>query len=447
MENQPKNKPSEWLDKMSQDSWQLELLVSGFSIVLLMGALDALDALQFKLSLVAIDGKESSIILQLGFAILVLSTIIMLINLVLHVLLRGIWISAVGLRSVSGDIDFDYFKFADKFDRFLRRRTGTFDNYIHKLENLCSIVFAFTFMIVFMLLAMGMWLLFLILVIDVVFNNLLEGLLPETLADQIGDTLATLIIASGLAYLIDFITLGWLKRIKWFTRIYYPVYRFYGFLTFARLYRPIYYNLVDNPFGRKLGYLLVPYILLIMVAVNLGIESYPWFPKNTGNLELNTGNYDDLRDEDNLVSEVSLPSKYIGNGYLEVFIRYFPHDNDKLAKLCPDFTPAKKEGFKSGVHFNVAGKKALRQHEADTSLICFGKLYQVSVNDSIYNEPRFRFYEHPNRDEPGLLCILDVSKLTRGEHRLTVKKHTIKDKDNPADFEWTDFASIPFWVE
>ena len=71
-----------------------------------------------------------------------------LINLVLHVLLRGIWISTLGLRYVSGEIDFDKLRLAPRFDRFLRRRIVSFDQYILRLENLCSVIFAFTFLIV-----------------------------------------------------------------------------------------------------------------------------------------------------------------------------------------------------------------------------------------------------------------------------------------------------------
>jgi len=49
----------------------------------------------------------------------------------LHVLLRGFWISAFGY--VSGDIDYDSLKYSPKFTRYLKKRVGSFDKYIATL--------------------------------------------------------------------------------------------------------------------------------------------------------------------------------------------------------------------------------------------------------------------------------------------------------------------------
>ena len=76
---------------------------------------------------------------------------------ILHVFLRGLWISTIGIRYVSGEINFETLNFGLKFDRFLKKRIVSFVTYIEKLEQLCSIVFGFTFLIIFVLISMGLF--------------------------------------------------------------------------------------------------------------------------------------------------------------------------------------------------------------------------------------------------------------------------------------------------
>ena len=63
----------------------------------------------------------------------------LLVNLIFHVVLRGVWISTVGLRYVSEDIDFDVFRLHPRFDRFLRKHVISFDHYIEFDPNFASL--------------------------------------------------------------------------------------------------------------------------------------------------------------------------------------------------------------------------------------------------------------------------------------------------------------------
>ena len=160
MQNNNEKKLTKWLNKLQQESWQLELVISGFSIFLMLGAWQGLKGFARDIELASHGlGNEDSL-LNIGYIVLLGACLFILINLVLHVLLRGIWISTIGLRYVSGDIDFDSLRLAPKFDRLLRRKVGSFDQYILKLENLCSVVFSFTFLIVFMLFSCGFLIMF-----------------------------------------------------------------------------------------------------------------------------------------------------------------------------------------------------------------------------------------------------------------------------------------------
>jgi len=250
-------------------------------------------------------------------------------------------------------------------------------------------------------------------------------------------------------YMIDFITLGWIKRRRWFSKIYYPIYRFYGIITLSALYRPMYYNLIDNKLGKKAGFLLIPYILLVLWVSSLGIDSHVWFPDAPEKTALYKGFYDDLRKEETLVGNASIPSRFVQNGYIELFIRYFPTEDDKSLRLkCPDVKSPKKPGIRSDfvVGFN-SGLQELDKDFPEKSLECLSSIYEISIGDSVFTAPTFRFYNHPNMQEKGIVTTLDVQYLPRGEHQITIRKLKKYRNDGKDSLRLEEFTTFPFWKE
>lgn len=455
MEDQDKSKSklSEWLDQLQLESWQLELLISGFAIFLMAGTLDALDEMNFMQELNDAGLKSRGAALGVGYLILTSACFFIMVNLVLHVLLRGLWISTLGLRYVSGDVDFEKLKLSPKFDAFLRRRIGSFDRYILRLENICSVVFAFTFLIVFMLVGVGLFFFFIIFTIHFIENGL-KDILPETgaVTKTVKWAIRIFFIVfslGGLTYFIDFVTLGWVKRRKWFSKVYFPIYRFFSFLTLSTLYRPIYYNLIDNKFGRRVGFLLVPYLVVLIFILSFKVRSHIWFPDDGGVTVLRKPYYDDLRLEGQRVPSGSLPSKYVKNGYLELFIKYYPWPDDNALKvICPDFRHSKEEGFGTDIVFviDTSGGKPLNPSPPDSALLCLSQLYEISVGDSLFTSPKFYFHEHQNDSERGLLTVLDLNYLPRGPQEISVRKQKTSGLESDSLF-WGDAFTIPFWIE
>lgn len=139
--SQDYNKPAfkKLLQKLQEESWQLELLISGFAIFGLINAYEPL-----KIAIIEATNDRifyRAIIAQVAW----FSCIILLFNLIFHVLLRGLWIGALGLRYVSGDIDYEKLNYSTKFTTYLEKKVGSFDRYIARLENYCSIIFAVSF--------------------------------------------------------------------------------------------------------------------------------------------------------------------------------------------------------------------------------------------------------------------------------------------------------------
>jgi len=444
MENKEKNKLKEWLDKIEQDSWQLELVVTGFSIFLVLGALDSLNEIEPSIQLLNGGMGDLGPFVSISFAILAMALLFVLINLVLHVVLRGLWISAIGLRSVSGDIDFDKLGFSTRFDQFLRRKTGSFDTYIERLENLCSIVFAFTFLVVFVIVSVAIWGLLLAFISDTGMSYL-PGAVGEITV--IGLNIA--LIIGGIIYMLDFVTLGWVKKWRWFSKVYYPFYRFFGFITLAVLYRPMYYNLIDNKLGRRAALLLIPYILTVVWLASLRVDSHVWFTTEKNNHEVIKSHYDDLRADDRLIEAASIPSKFVSKGYLELFIRYNPSQDDRiLKKKCPDVKPPIEPGIHSGFYFDFSGKEDEEQVDfPKLSLDCLSSLYELRINDSLIQQPNYHFFKHPKHEERGLLSLFDVAYLPRGEHEIILRKLVRDTTEGSHALIMKDFVRFPFWKE
>lgn len=285
----------EWLEKLQQESWQLELLISGFAIFGIYQSRTVITDLEFMRNTVLDD---SGILLSILGFIVKKGWLIFFINLLIHVILRGLWIGAIGLRYVSQDIDYEKFAYSDIFNRFLRKSVGTYDDFIERLEKVCSVIFAYTFLL-FLLFMSFMLFITLNISITVFIQELYPG---NELALVISGWVALVFFALGSMVFFDLISLGGFKKIKnkTFSRVYFYLYRFYGFITLSFLYRPLLYNFIDNDYTKKLFYMSIPYICIIGFGELMftNVEN-PFKPERdymlSNGLLLDENFYDDLR--------------------------------------------------------------------------------------------------------------------------------------------------------
>ena len=438
MEQPQKTSFSRWLEILQQESWQLELLISGFAIFLLAEAYEPVLSLANDIELLA-TGSNYYAILYIPFQVLLGAWYVLIINLIMHVLLRGLWISTIGLRYISGDIEFEELKFQRKFDNFLRRRIKKFDLYIQQLERLCSTVFGFTFLIIFILISLG---LFTIGIFVLVWT--MEGISAASGGNWFRLVLPFLVfyLLGGIIYFIDFISLGQLKKSQTFGRIYYPFYRFYGFVTLSFIYRPIYYNLIDNKYGRKVVFLLIPYLALFSIFSSLSINTQSYLPGNRNNESISTLVYDDTWDSRITSYSASLPSRYVDNGYVELYLPYIARSDDPVIKyLCPDLQPADR-----GIYFFGMRDREQFEMNSQKAIDCHAQRFRIYVDDSLHSDMKYRFYDHPLRKNVGLLTILDVNYMERGEHEINVVV-LLPDDIKQDSLYYRETIRIPFWKE
>ncbi|MBT8269916.1 MAG: hypothetical protein KJN59_11905 [Bacteroidia bacterium] len=423
------------LEKLQEESWQLELIISGFAIYGLFVAFDP----------ISITVKESQNEQQIYTFIISLvamvSCAILIFNLLLHVILRGLWIGALGLRYVSGDIEYEKLKYSQKFTRYLSRKVGSFDKYIATLENYCSIIFAISFLLIFYVLAFTLIIIAIALIATFIIGN---EELPGWLSQGFGITFMLFIIFGMILTFFDFITQGWLKKKQWISKIYFPVYWVFSILTLSFLYRPLVYNFLDNKFGKRLSFLLVPIylVILIITSLNYRTSNYLDTDQSSSSIYANSQNYEDEIDQkDEFIRGVAIPSKVIKNNFLKIFIHYSENIESRVFDYNEGLKPEKdRRGLSTNIQFGTDwASLGTRDSLTREYIKTFNEIYRVEI-DSVEFDNDF-ILAQGIRSDLGFETYVGIKELSEGKHMLNVSRKRIREEDT----SWWRVANIPFW--
>jgi len=428
------------LDSLQQQSWELELIISGFAIFGLFTAYEPL-------KIGAENAQNDQQIYQ--FVLLVVAFIacsILLFNLLLHVILRGLWIGALGLRYVSGDIEFDKLKYHSRFKNYLKKKIVSFDRYIANLENYCSVLFAISFLLVFHVLAITLIILSIALVANFVIDN---DELPNWVSNGIGVPLVIFIVFGMFFTFFDFITQGLLKRNKWVSKFYFPFYWVFSFLTLSFLYRPLVYNFLDNKFGKRIIFLLTPIYIFILVLSGLEYRNSNYLEKdrNSSTIFANKENYLNMMIEDaDYPGEAVIPAKVITTKFLPVFMPYSENVEDRIfeydesLKLKEDRRGLISTNFQFSTNWSdriktKRQKDSVRKHY----LKVFNETHFFKV-DTVVMDSEF-IIATDSKNRLGFETYLSLKSIEDGQHQLRVMR---KKREKDSIIEVIQ-ESIPFW--
>lgn len=430
----------ELLDKLQQESWQLELLISGFAIFGLFTATDTL-ALRFQIA-----QHDKHLVESLIWFAINISCWILLANLLIHVILRGLWIGALGLRYVSGDINYEVLNYSPKFTKYLKKRIGSFDKYIATLEDYCSILFAISFLFIFYFLASFLCVVSIILIVVIFLENDFNGVWDHIFTfTGIGLILFTLF--GMLLTFIDFVTQGFLKRKKWTSKIYFTIYRVFNIITLSFLYRPLVYNFLDNKFGKRLSFILAPiYIgVLYLTSYSYVDSNFLDIKKNSSEFVANAGNYEDLlTKEDDFINRVTIQSKVITDNYLKVFIVFTDNLENRLFDYNPGLKPINdRRGLQSDAFFsNNFTTKEFKKRDSLVKVYykTFNEIYKTKINNTYY-KTNYLFTTNKNKNM-GFETYVNIDSLKNGNHHLKINRKFINKKK---DTILLNVVIIPFW--
>ncbi|PWJ42890.1 hypothetical protein [Sediminitomix flava] len=419
-----RQKLPKWLVNIQYNSWEPELFISGGAIFTLLqipqwlnqqsilikqqtGFIESILIAHFLL--VAING------LTLGFA--------------LHIIMRGFWIGMVCLSYVYPQgANIAKMKFAENFENHLEKEPDIV-SFVDRLEQICSLVFAFSF--IFFLVIIGA----LVTAMVIIPHSALEA--------QIGAQLFMgLRVLSGFGmllafiYMLDFLTLGWIKKQKHLARLYYPIYMVFSILTLAFAYRSAYYTFITNtkPYKAYLTFAVFIISSFLMTAALSPVakkenEDRLLLSYSNGSEELHLDCYENLRDHSELIQRATIQSDIIAEDYIKLFV----------------------------VHHKIMeraiGEKWIAENVGETmdKIEFMKKLYEVTLDGKLQQNIKWRFFEHPQTQERGIIAYIHIKDVDAGEHRINVNLcQQIKlDQKILEDYgiNMGMYAAIPFWRE
>ncbi|WP_159019452.1 hypothetical protein [Algibacter sp. L3A6] len=433
MENQHKSKNFKaWLDKLQQESWQLELLISGFALFGLFQAFQYFELLNIESQI----DKNKPLIILTGITLTACS--ILGFTLLLHVILRGLWIGALGLRYVSGDIDYKKLNYSSKFDTYLWKKVGSFDKYISKLENYCSIIFAIAFLLVFYVIAFFSTAIVFSL-ISYIYNKTENLFFQYSLI-----SLSILLVIGMLLTFVDFVTQGFLKRKKILSAIYFPFYRVFSIITFSFLYRPLVYNFIDNKLGKQISYILAPAFLFIMYFSSTGNLRSNYIDKSNNSTRFysNPQNYEDaLLDEKDFIKKASISSKVIKSNYLSLFITFDESIEEDIYQFNKTLKPENdSRGFYSNMLTHSPDKSLNKDSLQNAYLKTLKSIHHITIDSTAYINLDFVFTQNKKK-QLGFESFINIQNLAPGKHVLKIERHR-KNKDTTY---LSKIVTIPFW--
>lgn len=449
LENKPQdiNQPvteeqKEWIQATSQQSWEPELLISGVAIYLtvsLPGYFEWLYDYYVYNFILDTESVEAGTIL-LVYEMMSSVSYLLIITFIVHFAMRAFWVGMVGLFSVFPEgIRYEKITFyGNHYKMKLQEKLGRLDAFIVSLDKMCSILFSISFMFVIFLLGVS-WMYLLIFMLI----SILKFFIPDALYKEYEYTIYGSIIALIMLYalMVSILNLKRFHEHPKFKKWYFAATWNFGRVTFPLIYYPMSYiltTLFSNVNTRKITLYGVAFFLAFYVILFFSVlfkraahvvESRNFFSQRTESDLVSDQNYDNLRPSDEMVTSISIQADIIKEPYLKVFLAYPKRRDQQLRSFCKTIdTPDS---------LNKYQKRAIldRHH-----LECIAKFFKVYIDDSLYQNQDFVYFQSKQPAKKGFLTYIPTQKLSPGKHLLKVTT-AVSDTTNEKEYLYT----LPFW--
>jgi hypothetical protein len=401
-----------WLKDLQDNSWELELLISGGAIFTL-----------FQVSDIWLDWLESMNVISFlpGRAIFILLGTFGLetlkLGFILHLILRSYWLAMVCINYVFPEgIRKNRVKWKKPFAMNLKENEDL-QGQIVAIDKLCGIVMYLSIISTF-LLAGIIFTIFVTISIPIInqFNTGIVGVI---------------FLFAFFVYLADFLFAGILRKIPYLSYLIYPFFIFYDFLTFRKIYQKpaiLFYSNISYwkftlfalLFFSIAGTISYLNTYKIMHWPNVFDErDYRWQIVDN-EIELNYSMYRDELSEEK-IPMFHIQSKIIKESYIELFVQYRIMFDDLIGVL-----PGKKD------------EKFLSE------------VLGIAIDDSTYQHLDWFRTTNKSALSLGLTAIIPIDHLDDGKHIIKLGcSETLKAKANEIEYfdEKCREFFIPFWKD
>ena len=395
-----KNQIPKWLKNLQENSWELELLISG-------GAIFSL----FKFNAIYLDWMVTSKLFFSSilpgqytlFLIGLLGIKILTLGFSVHILMRAYWLSLVCINYVYPQgINANNIKWKKPFKTDLKDGSNL-RQIITKVDKYCGIIIFTSIISVFSVLG--------IMFLFTIFFNLLRVI-------GMSHIISLIFIAYLILYIIDLLCFGIFRRIPYLSYLIYPVFRLFDKLSLRVHYQPALFILNTNI--KKLRFVISASLFAIfaIILTYYSARDFLHWPnlldqrmhQTAENKTISYSYYLDEHITDQYYS-VAISSKIQTGNYLELFITYEKHY---------DFL------FSSSTNTN--------------SSAFLSDLFELNIDKTEINNISWHPSERPNEIN-GISCMIPIKAFQNGNHELIININDMNTK------KISNSISIPFWID
>lgn len=402
----------QWLQNLQENSWEIELLISGGAVFTLLQFPDAfLNFMRTAKNTSFIPG--SNILLVMGMAGIKILTN----GFILHLLLRSFWLAMVCLNYIFPQgIDKEKMKRAFPFRS--RHLEGDLQDQIMAVDRLSGLVIFMTIISTLVLVGLVAGILGVVFVMEGMGKI---GLFRSEIDELIG--------FSMLVYFVDLLLMGLFRRIPGLSWLLFPFFRVYDLISFRFLYaRPLalFTSNIRKPtfLGGALAFILITGITTYFPLV----KAMHWprlFDGRQYRDQLTTSDkamvnwcYADQIEADQR-GVVFIPSALIENNFLQVNMRY----DRWMDGLIDHSHPEKDKRFLSS-------------------------LISISIDDTLVSPIEWLETKEIGNSQLGLVAMVDINALANGPHKVTIQSIDLPDPEyHRIRNEMPYKISIPFWKD
>ncbi len=401
----------DWLKRLLENSWELELLISGGAIFTLFQAsdffIDYMHAVHAEVSFagwvpILVLGVFAIKILTLGFSG--------------HLFMRALWLALICVNAAfPGGMKVSRIRWKKPFKVNLKENEDLFEA-ITRVDRISgSVIF---FAIVSASSIIGLTFLFWITI-----------LLPSYLSYQTPAGFATYLLEAFtyinwtffLLYIADVLIFGRLRRIPLFTYLIYFPFRFYDFVSFRFLFQKALWFFASNINPVKVFLAAFCFFILALGVTYNSVFRYAGWPNIFDQREFrwqmapdaNRMSFrwyiDEIEKAEGRFDQPAIQSSIVTGNYLKIFVPY-----------------------------RIPADDLVRQLPEEDRLL--SNVMAVEIDDSLYEDIEWFNYWPKNLDQMGILAHINIAHLSNSRHIVRIYSPF-------GDEEGGRGSIIPFWKD
>lgn len=416
-------KPERFAHGLRQ-TWELELVISGAVAFALLQLPSAVDVAYDRIVPHLAGALEDGSFIVYYYAKLAIYTLIA--TFLSHIVARAYWVGLVGLEAVfPRGPRWDQTSSGPISRKFYQERLPSLATLIDRVDDFCSMIFSFSFMIVFIFISSILWAGLLGLVAFGISRLFFGG---ERLGEIFKGLFLILIVPLLLMAVIDKAIGGKIDPSNPLAKLIRGMTAFYYRALSMNLYGPIMMTLFSNVrkktiypiFFTALAGVLGFFFLNELTRQDLlTLSSEVYLPAKPGEAEVSPAYYEDQRPEGEIFPMApSIPSDVVSGPYVRLFIPYYPRrHNAAIERRCPGVKPLREEGLLF-TRRNAAASPAGPTRQV---LRCLAEIHRVTLDGKPVPGLEFHFTSQLKTGLRGIVGYIPTASLAPGSHLLKVE--------------------------